>query len=62
MNRTASTPLQALAIPAVAAALLLVLAGFVSGVDAPRVDSVTVSDAPTRVFPGSDAQPSLVSP
>ena len=36
MDRTASTPLQALAIPAGVAALLLILAGFMSGVDAPR--------------------------
>jgi hypothetical protein len=51
MNRTASTPIQALAIPAVAAAFLLLLAGFVSGVDAPRLDSATGSDAPTSIVP-----------
>ena len=36
MDRTASTPLQALAIPAGVVAVLIVLAGFVSGVDTSR--------------------------
>jgi hypothetical protein len=44
MIRTASTPLQALAIPAGAAVLLFVLAGFAGGADAPT-DFVQISDA-----------------
>jgi hypothetical protein len=44
MIRTASTPLQALAIPAGAAVLLFVLAGFAGGADAPA-DHLQISDA-----------------
>ena len=44
MTRTASTPLQALAIPAAAATLLLVLVGFTGGADAPA-EHLQISDA-----------------
>jgi hypothetical protein len=51
MIRTASTPVQALAIPVGVAALLLVIAGFTGGAGAPPAEHLQISDASSTQQP-----------